>query len=229
MILNQNNMKNIHLLLSLNFVLLLFSCAKDDPPIVYDSITAGSWDSNFEYSQFPTPIEFQAVWEANNWVANADTNFYIPFGQDSIPFRFQIKYINYDSLQSINNKDSSIFQILQVYAFDNMGFHLTKKSYYAGLGTAADFYTLTAYKSGDMILGNRDEFSFSSNNYHRWKPLWEMPIPMHGPLSGYDGGQWYSLTTIRYMGFMYKNHLGWFKVDCTDHNHPKIISCALKK
>jgi len=222
-------MKNKLHLLSLSILLLLFACNKNETPINFDSITAGDWDSNFEYYKFPTPLEFQPIWETNNWVANVDTSFYIPMGQDSIPFRIHIKYINQDSLQSIRDKDSSIIQILQVYAFDNMGFHQTKKTYYAGLGTAADFYTVTAYKSGGTISGNPDEFSFSKNSYHRWKSLWEMPIPMQGTLIGYDGGQWYSLTTYRYIGFMYNNHLGWFKVDCTNHNHPKLISCAIKK
>ncbi len=222
-------MKNKSLLLSLSILLLLFSCSKDETPLNFESITAGNWDSNFEYYKFPTPLEFHPIWETTNWVANADTSFYIPMGQDSIPFRIRIKYINNDSLQSIRDKDSMILQVLQVYAFDDMGFHFTKKNYYAGLGTTAEFYTVTAYKSGGMISGNSDEFSFSNNIYHRWKSLWEMPIPMHGSLSGYDGGQWYSLTTYRYIGFMYNNHLGWFKVDCTNHNHPKFISCAIKR
>ncbi|MCK5856168.1 MAG: hypothetical protein KAG64_01690 [Bacteroidales bacterium] len=213
----------------LSILLFLYSCGKDKDPLTPDSIIAGNWDSNFEYYEFPTPIELNPIWEASNWVANADTSFFLHFGQDSIPFRIQIKYINSDSLQVIKDKDSSIIQRLQVYAFDDMGFHFSKKTYYVGLGSTTDMYSVTAYKTGDNIEGNTDEFSFANNIYHRWKPLWEMPIPLQGTINGYDGGSWYSLNNTRYIGFIYNNHLGWFKVDCTDYSHPKFISYAIKK
>ncbi|RUA31490.1 MAG: hypothetical protein DSY76_01355 [Bacteroidetes bacterium] len=222
-------MKILLQILGLSFLLLFFSCEKNDDPIKIDSIVAGDWDSNFDYYPFSPALELNPVWESNHWVANADTSFYIPLGQDSIPFRLSIKYINNDSLQSIQNKDSSIFQNLQIYAFDNMGFHLTKKTYYVGLGGTTDMYTVTAYHSGDIIKGIKSEFSFSNNEYHRWKPLWDMSIPLQGTITGYDGGQWYSLNNVQYIGFMYNNRLGWFKVDCTNHNYPKLISCAIKK
>ena len=220
-------------IISLIFILVLsYSCGKHEMPPEPDIIYAGVHDNTFNYHQFATPIQLNPVWESNHLVANTDTIIPLLFDTNTVfSFKILLKFINLDSASVIDQMDTSIIQTLSICAYDSLGFQQTTQRYYVGLGKSTDINSVTAFAYQDMIGGATQVFYYNNpnNRPERWYRMWEMPRPMQGTIQNYTGGEWYHIAHHAYIGFKYKNRLGWIKVDISNANNPIFISYAIKK
>jgi hypothetical protein len=226
-------------------IALSFSCKKSDdlddnnygdpintdtltpPTITYDSIQAGIYDTSFIYHEFQNPIVFNVIWEQSKLAGNASASAPISIAGDSVIMNFRLRIINPDSSFIISQMDTFLLFYFKVYPHDSLSIYTVKKTYYVGLGSTTDFYFASALNSQDWISTRLLWWNNYSNNTLRWISLWEMPTNV-GTIQGFNGGPWF-VTGITYMGFRYKKHLGWMKIDNSNRSAPKILSYAIKK
>jgi len=200
------------------------------PVLKPDSIYAGIHDNSFTYHEFASPITLNPIMDSNMLSATAYDSINLQAENDLISILLYMKIANEDSMQTINDSDIFIWARLAINSLDSISFHISRREYYAGLGTAADFNFISAFLKNDIIKSNSYWSYFNKkNNVTYWASVWDYPTDV-GTLNGYDGGPWYvSGSQFRYIGIKYKGRLGWIKVDISDPTDPKFISYAIKK
>jgi len=192
---------------------------------IKDSIRAGIYDTSFYYYEFPTPLEMNPVWDTSMLVGYANDLIRLHFGSDSLCINFHLAAINPDSINVIGN---NIFvPMLSVKVHDSVSIYEVTNTYYVGQGCTTDITFAQAFHKHDIIRSDGNWHSNNSNFPSRWLELWAMPIDP-GTIANYHGGPWLQLS-IGYLGFKYKNRLGWIMINNTFPRNPKFISYAIRK
>lgn len=229
----KQNLKNLQMklhsvsILLVISTLLIMSCLKNEETeedIFY--CVAGYYDEGYEFHNFTSPIILNAKPDSTAYVMNDSIAISLLLNNTTENISVKISYVNPDSINIINEKDSFIIQNLKIISSDKIQFVIEEKSYYAGLGTCASFNFVRAYKNNDLIYSNEN---CSNANYPYWLKMWEKPTNNHSIILNYDGGSWYNLSGKHYIAFKYQGRLGWIEVDVSNRMHPKFIRYALMK
>lgn len=220
--------KLLQLYLILLPVLLSIACNKDDSDEKITYINAGVQDSNFEFHKFTSPISI---------VATMDMGGYAMFALDTIALELKgtthylftrLMYANPDSLAILNQKDSFVLQAFEIRSFDGLQIATETKSYYVGQGHSTDLKFVKSYGKNQLIYSNENWTSTNISTF-TWFSLWDMPLNMHSTILNYDGGSWYNVPAIRYIGFKLNSKSGWIEVDLSNKYNPKFKGYAIQK
>jgi len=228
---------------------LSFACQKDDiesidtpsdtividtnssdtllPSVIKDSIYAGIYNNNFTYHSFTNPVELNVIWDSSGYYGGFSNTVPMVLLGDSINLCFRMRIANPDSFIIILNSGMTMEDVyLIVCPYDSLGFLMETKSYPGGLGTVVSVSSASSLSKNDLIRSKSEWYFNYSNNPYNYLSLFYYPAE-HAP-SGYDGGAWFNVTSIKYLGFSYKNHLGWIEFDMKDKTKPRFLSYAIK-
>jgi len=214
-------------------MIIILSCEKNNDDsgdennstVINDSIYAGIYDTSFYYFEFPSPIELDFVWDSSMIYGNANDSIMLYSGSDSLYIKFRLTELNPDSINVIQN--TGIVPMLSVMVHDSISVYEVTRTYYIGQGSTTNITFAQAFHKHDVIRSNGNWHSNYTNIPNRWLELWVMPTDP-GTISNFHGGPWLQLS-IGYLGFRYKNHLGWLKINNTYPKNPKFISYAIRK